>query len=209
MNEKDYPYNLLCIVLGEEPETLAPDFDASVEYVLSTTLTEKESSIIRQRYKDGLTYAECGKILGVTRERIRQIESKAIRKLRYPSRLKFLCLGVLGVIKEVKMERAEHYGLVISECMQKVMDAININGKVTADEKPDLELDELELSVRSYNCLRRAGVNRVSDIIRMDYDQLTKLRNMGKKSHDEIIAVLKELGYTTSHLETSADNGAK
>lgn len=203
--EINYPYNLLCAVLGEEPETLAEDFEASVEYVLMSTLTERECGVIRQRYKDGLTYEECGKAWGVTRERIRQVEIKTIRKLRHPSRLQFLRLGVRGTIHEAAQKVADKNYHLINECVKKAMDAEK--GEVTVEEKPDLELYELDLSVRSYNCLKRAGCKKVSDILRMDYQKFTHIRNMGRKSCNEVIAVLNRLGYNTYHLEGGVDNG--
>ncbi len=48
-------------------------------------LTKREAMVIRMRFWDELTFAECAEKLGVTRERVRQIELKAMRKLRYPS----------------------------------------------------------------------------------------------------------------------------
>lgn len=58
----------------------------------------------------------------------------------------------------------------------------------------DLTIDELELSVRSYNCLKRAGINTVAELINKTPDDMMKVRNLGKKSLDEVLAKLKELG---------------
>lgn len=56
-------------------------------------------------------------------------------------------------------------------------------------------IQELELSVRSYNCLKRAGINTLGDLIKMTPEQLVNVRNLGKKSLDEIIQKLADLGY--------------
>ena len=60
-----------------------------VEEVLET-LTNREEEVIRLRFFEGKTLQQIGRKLGVTRERIRQIETKAVNKLRHPSRRKFL-----------------------------------------------------------------------------------------------------------------------
>ena len=55
-------------------------------------------------------------------------------------------------------------------------------------------IDELELSVRSYNCLKRAGINTVEDLCAKTMDDLMKVRNMGRKSLDEILNKLGKYG---------------
>ena len=55
-------------------------------------------------------------------------------------------------------------------------------------------MDELELSVRSYNCLKRAGINTVEDLCTKTMDDLMKVRNMGRKSLDEILNKLESMG---------------
>ncbi len=57
-----------------------------------------------------------------------------------------------------------------------------------------LTIDELELSVRSYNCLKRAGINTVEELCSKTPEELTKVRNLGRKSLEEVLVKLKELG---------------
>ena len=63
-------------------------------------------------------------------------------------------------------------------------------------------IDELELSVRSYNCLKRAGINTVEDLCAKSMDDLMKVRNMGRKSLDEILNKLESMGL---HLATKSE----
>ena len=56
-----------------------------------------------------------------------------------------------------------------------------------------MNIDELELSVRSYNCLKRAGINTVEELISKSPEDMMKVRNLGKKSLDEVLEKLKEL----------------
>ena len=58
----------------------------------------------------------------------------------------------------------------------------------------EMNIDELELSVRSYNCLKRAGINTVEELCNRTEEDMMKVRNLGKKSLDEVNAKLKELG---------------
>lgn len=58
----------------------------------------------------------------------------------------------------------------------------------------EMSIDELELSVRSYNCLKRAGINTVQELCSKTPDEMMKVRNLGRKSLDEVLEKLKELG---------------
>lgn len=65
------------------------------------------------------------------------------------------------------------------------------------DEKEkvlEMSIDELELSVRSYNCLKRAGINTVQELTNKTSDDMMKVRNLGRKSLEEVLAKLNELG---------------
>jgi len=74
------------------------------------------------------------------------------------------------------------------------------------DEKEkvlEMSIDELELSVRSYNCLKRAGINTVQELTNKTPEDMMKVRNLGRKSLEEVLAKLKELGL---QLNPSEDN---
>ena len=174
-----YPDNLLYDIFGGDWEYPRPaDFDGSLEYVLHT-LTERERRILGFRYKDSLIFEEIGKRECVTRERIRQICAKSLRKLRHPYRLDFLKYGVSGVIAR-KVEKAREAALAS-------LPKPDI-------PKSDITIEELELSVRSYNCLKRAGMNTLRELSEMTFDELCNVRNLGKRSIDEICAVLTNYG---------------
>ncbi len=65
----------------------------------------------------------------------------------------------------------------------------------------DMKIDELELSVRSYNCLKRAGINTVEELCAKTPDEMMKVRNLGRKSLEEVLSKLKELGLSLSQGE--------
>ena len=62
------------------------------------------------------------------------------------------------------------------------------------DKLLETPIEELEFSVRSYNCLKRAGINVVADIVSKTEQDMIKVRNLGKKSLDEVIGKVKDLG---------------
>ena len=82
---------------------------------------------------------------------------------------------------------------VLSEHLNLFID-LSENAK-TAEVMVEKEnIDELELSVRSYNCLKRAGINTVEELCSRTSEDMMKVRNLGRKSLEEVLAKLKELG---------------
>ena len=67
-------------------------------------------------------------------------------------------------------------------------------------ERPDtvmkMTIEELDLSVRSFNCLKRANINTVEDLISKTEDEMMKVRNLGRKSLEEVMAKLDSLGFS-------------
>lgn len=66
------------------------------------------------------------------------------------------------------------------------------------DKASNVSVEELELSVRSYNCLKRANINSLGDLLQLDANQLMSIKNFGKKSAEEVLEKLKTMGYDLS-----------
>ena len=79
--------------------------------------------------------------------------------------------------------------------------------EVQAEPEPTAEaqipLEELNLSVRAYNCLKRAQVNSVSDLMGFSYEDLLEIKNFGSKSADEVIEALERIGIQIPQSRTS------
>ena len=73
------------MIADPEPQEDLADLQRIIGEYMDGVLTKREMMVIRMRFWGELTFAECAENLGVTRERVRQIELKAIRKLRHPS----------------------------------------------------------------------------------------------------------------------------
>ena len=63
----------------------------------------------------------------------------------------------------------------------------------------EMTIEDLDLSVRSFNCLKRAGINTVEDLINKSEEDMMKVRNLGRKSLEEVIAKLNSFGFTLKH----------
>ena len=63
------------------------------------------------------------------------------------------------------------------------------------EESNPTKIENMDLSVRSYNCLKRAGIDTLQQLAKLSYEDLIQVRNLGRKSVDEIIEKLKEYGY--------------
>ena len=64
-----------------------------------------------------------------------------------------------------------------------------------------MSIEDMDLSVRSYNCLKRAGINTVEDLIHKSEEDMLKVKNLGRKSLDEVIHKLESLGLSLKSRE--------
>ena len=90
---------------------------------------------------------------------------------------------------------SEHLSLFID--LSEIANTAEVMIEKTDDEKEkvlEMNIDELELSVRSYNCLKRAGINTVEELTNKTSEDMMKVRNLGRKSLEEVLGKLKELG---------------
>ena len=67
------------------------------------------------------------------------------------------------------------------------------------DKILEMTIEELDLSVRSFNCLKRANINTVEDLISKTEEDMMKVRNLGRKSLEEVVAKLHSLGFSLSN----------
>lgn len=211
--EAPWPYNLTDSVFCEPVEMiLTEDHIAGIEKAIST-LTEKEQTVIHKRFEEGLSLDEVGEIFGLSRERIRQIEAKAVRKLRHPSRMQYIKYGKEGKKLDDDLRRREkeiierERKLAVKE--EQLTDALNtlslIKDAYAAVEEPEapetnlcdkMKIGSLELTVRSYNCLKRANINTIGDLARCaESGGLNHIRNLGRISVKEILTKLFAFGY--------------
>jgi len=96
----------------------------------------------------------------------------------------------------------EHLSLFIDLSDDAKNAEIMVEKEETKKEKVlEMTIEELDLSVRSYNCLKRAGINNVEDLISKTEEDMMKVRNLGRKSLEEVIHKLEALGLALSKEE--------
>lgn len=96
----------------------------------------------------------------------------------------------------------EHLNLFVDLASEFCDTEIMIEKAMDEKEKVlEMTIEELDLSVRSFNCLKRAGINTVEDLINKTEEDMMKVRNLGRKSLEEVINKLDSLGFTLSSEE--------
>ncbi|MBE6993950.1 MAG: DNA-directed RNA polymerase subunit alpha [Ruminococcaceae bacterium] len=71
----------------------------------------------------------------------------------------------------------------------------------TQDKVLEMTIEELDLSVRSFNCLKRAGINTVADLVNTTEEDMMKVRNLGRKSYEEVVNKLSDMGLYLAKVE--------
>ena len=91
----------------------------------------------------------------------------------------------------------EHLNLFVDLSDETYSTEIMVEKDEKGKEKVlEMTIEELDLSVRSFNCLKRAGINTVEDLINKTEDDMMKVRNLGRKSLEEVIGKLNALGFS-------------
>jgi DNA-directed RNA polymerase subunit alpha len=99
------------------------------------------------------------------------------------------------------------------EIEEKVSSAVSSAENEVAEEsssigeEPSITIDELELSVRAYNCLKRASINSMAELLKKSEHDLLNIKNFGKKSSDEVIERLHHFGLDLAPSPEMDENG--
>ena len=233
-------------------------------------LKDNEQTVIRLRYEEHKSLQETADNFGLSKERIRQITAKALRKLRHPSRLTYYRDGFQGMldIKDRKRKTIEEEqdpekkiamlkGISFSECglsshsdfclhlagmgslgevaeiagkmpekllslrsvgrisLREVLDKLETYGFYTDEvrkvcgldsDRPE-DISELELPIRLYNLLKRAGMDTVPKIekaMKEDPIGFLKTKGLGVKSRSDLFEILESIGIDCKEIEETA-----
>ena len=108
-------------------------------------------------------------------------------------------VGANDALSQAASLLTEYLQLFVNLSDEKVSEPVlqdNTDGD--HEKKLDTTIEELDLSVRSFNCLKRVGINTVADLISRSEDEMMKVRNLGRKSFDEVKEKLQSLGFDLS-----------
>ena len=180
---KPFPENLiLTLMLGNlDSYEVTLDIKAGLDYALEE-LTEIERETLMLRFRDKLTYKRIGEIRGRTQNVACGTENNAMRKLRHSSRLGYILYGKEGF---EQMDCVFH---------------LPWESPPPKKEEPGprvllTSLEDLDLSVRSYNSLKRAGYDNVWDIVNLTHEQIMDIKGLPSRNCTEVAVKLKTLGY--------------
>lgn len=195
-----YPFNLIYEI--EEENQLDDDkldiraFSPELIQMQLATLTIRENRCLEMMYRDHMTLDQIGKEFDVTRERIRQIIAKAKRKLKHPIRRRSMLAcpqneydDLIARYQKLEDEYKELFNMRVSEGLIDISEYEDDHKELL-----DKGIIELDLSVRSYNCLCRAGINTVRDLTNITLEDAIKIRNLGRRSLNEIRDKLMDYG---------------
>ena len=197
----------------EEFLSLPAECIEDVKSSLREYLSEREYGVINLRF--GLDYTgvfrdleSVGRSLNITRERARQFEAKALRKLRRsstklpaifeaPNDLEETAEALYAELEEFYESPTFKRANKITQELDRMKEApFKYTCKCLEEGTlDDVRIDELNLGVRAYICLKRAGIDTVADIINFPKEDWSKIRNLGRKSLKEVIEKMHSAGY--------------
>lgn len=187
-----------------------PLTEATFELVL-LELSNNERAAIHRYYRDGQTTKQIAEEFKLSVSRIGQIIHKAWRELRRPSRLYKIQHGIEAYCK-MKADEAYKKGLSEGhengyvEGYKAACELSTADAQKALEAAPDITLEDLDLSVRAYNCLKRGGFSTLKQLANADPERVARVRNLGKKSYEEVIETLKKYNIDTKGYETVLNN---
>lgn len=204
----------------ESFKALTEDEIKEVERHLQAILTEREFKIVYYSFGlDGANTRDLEAVvqllnIGIGEERTRQIECKALRKLSRSSIKVPAVFDMPDRVEEIAGQmRAELEELMSNPIFAQANDLIH-KLKCIGDLpfRHDCEcmrygsidytpIENIDLSVRAYNCLKRAHINYVADIIKRPNDDWFRIQNLGMAALKEVIAKMHSLGYKDFKIE--------
>ena len=89
----------------------------------------------------------------------------------------------------------EHLNLFVGLSDDVALPKMVEKDEKSSENKLEMTIEDLDLSVRSFNCLKRAGIHTVEDLVNKTEAEMMKVRNLGRKSFEEVMQKLASLGY--------------
>lgn len=209
--ENTFQLNLIKAIIKEDIK-IDEYTNQVLDYICLQFLSVKEYNILKNRYgcyAKRLSYRDLGSKNSISAERVRQIEKTAIDKLQLEKVSKFLletikyatiiATNVENTKLFVDMSDGNYYTNTKNSFYVFLTILINIS---------KVKLDEIGLTVRSYNALRRAGYHNFAQLLIVDEYDLHRVRNLGKYSINEILKICDKINNTKQYNSLLQDVGA-
>lgn len=189
-----WPENLLCDIPMRILDKPDEETMKSINYLLGNCLDDEQRKVILKHYKDGLSISQIASEENCSEDRISFLIESALDELDLPEREKMIRAGYErymhfhDIKKKVEKEEKE---LIDKELnIIEKQNYIRENHRMPRENPEKLTLDDLNLSVRAYNCLKRAGIDTLAELMTMKDYEIREIRNMGKKSYYEVMSVI-------------------
>lgn len=176
-----YPENLLQDVFDrttyEMPE-ITEDTVAGIEYAAGA-MDNRRLQILLMYYRDGKTLREIAEFFCISPSRASGLKRETVAKLHRAKYVGYLLYGKQGYEEHLEKHRLEQAAKRDTEEYKHIM---------------DIRFEDLDLSVRSFNSLRRAGYTTIGDIINLSEEEILNIKSISWKQYDEIGKVLMSRG---------------
>lgn len=161
---------------------LAMDQMKGLQYAVSQ-MKVRDSMILLCRYEDKMTYKEIGERFSITGERVQQLVTKGLRKLRHPMRYSYIVRGY------------DTYNQMLAEKRKQVARLKKEDIEKSGDDILQIDLAALQLSIKTWNILNRIGIHTIGELINVLEKGQEELQiRMRKRCFSEMIYSLEELG---------------
>jgi DNA-binding CsgD family transcriptional regulator len=161
---------------------LAMDQMKGLQYAVSQ-MKVRDSMILLCRYEDKMTYKEIGERFSITGERVQQLVTKGLRKLRHPMRYSYIVWGY------------DTYNQMLAEKRKQVARLKKEDIEKSGDDILQIDLAALQLSIKIWNILNRIGIHTIGELINVLEKGQEELQiRMRKRCFSEMIYSLEELG---------------
>ena len=220
---REWPYGFLddywrCIPGSYRvPDLSIRELIGSIEYVLAVSgISERDNGIIHERYRKLLPYREIAENNGLSESRVRIIVQNSLRRLRHPKYEVILAMGVAAYTRQrYKVAVDKTLESLVEErlrdqrmkdfrywCKRYRIPEGKIPVIVSQPTVPsNAGIEELDLSIRAYNCLAKNNITTIDQLLALDKQSLMQIKNLGKASYWDIIRCLEKCGYDPAWLK--------
>lgn len=192
-----YPYNIACAI-AQSSQDMEARLDAAWDVYVPGLIeaiescAEREQRVLELRFKNAMSLDEVGERFNVTRERIRQVEAKALRRLRAKKNLWSV------KAREEKAEKAfdSERKALIKKLTEKegAGDLPEDIRKGFETEDPHAALEELDVSIRLFNCLKKVGAKTIGDMRFLTEHEVMRTRSFGAGCSEELKTLMEKHG---------------
>lgn len=190
-----WPDNLYREIKGLDEDTYTKrpkDLSEKADAALKSLGNLREAETIRLRFKSGMTLRDIGKSLSITAERVRQIQHKALRKLRHPSRMMILEYGEGNFESPPYQDDKSPAGQAHDVSRGNSQKGIKLEGNPEDyGILPSNDITTLGLSLRICLALKKAGISTVEELERLSEEELLKTKGIGSAAAGSIREALR------------------